>query len=226
MATIAEIASSEMTPIAPVWLMLTHGLTQVCGGLDPAVWVARRWETLAMSERGPGDGRYAYLEREQRWLLAAVPEQARFRSEILDRYLQGTRLRLRRVTLPDRVVYKLGQKVRLVAGDPERVKLTNIYLTAEEYDTFATLSGAEIAKERFVMPWGPADLAVDRFQGRLDGLVLAEAELGPEDGLHELPPFALADVTHDDRYSGGALAHASERELKTLLSETPGHRPR
>ena len=176
-----------------------------------------------MSERSPGEGRYARLEREQRWLLAAVPEQARYRSEILDRYLHGTRLRVRRVTFRDRVLYKLGQKVRLVDGDPERVKLTNIYLSAEEYDTFATLSGVEIAKQRFVMPWGPADLAVDRFQGRLDGLVLAEAELGPEDGLLEPPPFALADVTHDDRYSGGALAHASDQELESLLGETPGH---
>lgn len=179
-----------------------------------------------MSERSPGEGRYAYLEREQRWLLAAVPDQARYRSEILDRYLQGTRLRLRRVTLPDRVIYKLGQKVRLVDGDPEWVKLTNIYLSAEEYDTFATLAGAEIVKERFVMPWGPADLAVDRFQGHLDGLVLAETELGPDEGLHELPPFALADVTHDDRFSGGALAHASDQALETLLGETSGHTSR
>lgn len=176
-----------------------------------------------MSERSPGEGRYARLEREQRWLLAAVPEQARTRSEILDRYLHGTRFRLRRVALADRVVYKVGQKVRLVDGDPERVKLTNVYLSAEEYDMFATLPGVEIAKQRFVLPWGPAELAVDRFQGRLDGLVLAETELGPDDGLHELPPFALADVTHDDRYSGGALAHASGQELQTLLGETPGH---
>lgn len=179
-----------------------------------------------MSERSPGEGRYARLEREQRWLLAAVPDQAQPRSEILDRYLHGTRLRLRRVTLPDQVIYKLCQKVRLVDDDPERVKLTNIYLSAEEYDTFATSSGVEIAKQRFVMPWGPADLAVDRFQGRLDGLVLAEAELGPEDGLHELPSFALADVTHDDRYSGGALAHASDLEVETLLGETRGHTSR
>lgn len=176
-----------------------------------------------MSERSPGEGRYARLEREQRWLLAGIPEQARHRSEILDRYLHGTRLRLRRVTLPDRVIYKLGQKVRLIDTDPERVKLTNIYLSAEEYDTFATLSGAEIVKERLVMPWGPAELAVDRFQGRFDGLVLAEAELGAGDGLYELPPFALADVTHDGRYAGGALAHTSDQELEVLLNETPGH---
>lgn len=176
-----------------------------------------------MSERRPGEGRYARLEREQRWLLATVPDQARHQSEIRDRYLQGTRLRLRRVTLADRVIYKLGQKVRLVDGDPERVKLTNIYLSAGEYDTFATLAGDEIVKERFVMAWGPTRLAIDRFQGRLDGLVLAEAELGPEDDLHESPPFALADVTHDHRYSGGALAHASDQELETLLSATQGH---
>ena len=118
-----------------------------------------------MSERSPGEGRYARLEREQRWLLAAVPEQAHPRSEILDRYV-------------------------------------------------------------LVMPWGLGELVVDRFQGRLDGLVLAEAEVSPDDGLLELPPFALSDVTRDDRYSGGALAHASAQELASLLGETPGHPPR
>ncbi len=60
------------------------------------------------------------------------------------------------------------------------MKLTNIYLSAEEYDTLAALSCAEIVKERFVMPWGLGELVVDRFEGRLGGLVLAEAELGGE----------------------------------------------
>ena len=44
--------------------------------------------------------KYAYIERERRWLLAAVPDlpdDAR-RLEITDRYITGTRLRLRQVT--------------------------------------------------------------------------------------------------------------------------------
>jgi hypothetical protein len=47
--------------------------------------------------RRPGEGRYAYLEREQRWLLEAPPEDRNRSVEIVDRYLTGTRLRLRLV---------------------------------------------------------------------------------------------------------------------------------
>ena len=44
--------------------------------------------------------KYAHVERERRWLLAAVPDlphDAR-RLTIVDRYVRGTRLRLREVT--------------------------------------------------------------------------------------------------------------------------------
>jgi len=123
------------------------------------------------------------------------------------------------MTVPDEVIYKFGQKVRLADTDPERVKLTNLYLSAREYDTLAAMPAAEITKSRSVMRWGAADLAVDQFHGRLSGLVLAEAELGPNDDHFELPPFALADVTHEERFSGGALANASDRDLEALFTE-------
>ena len=37
------------------------------------------------------------------------------------------------------VFYKLGQKGRVVETDPERVKLTNLYLGAGEYSIFGAL---------------------------------------------------------------------------------------
>lgn len=178
-----------------------------------------------MPERSPGEGRYAHLEREQRWLLHEVPPNARPRSEIVDRYVRSTRLRLRQVTTQDQVTYKLGQKVRLTATDPERVKLTNLYLNADEYGILGALPAAEIGKSRFVISWGLVELAVDQFHGRLSGLVLAEIELGPDDDLFELPPFALRDVTHDERYSGGALAMATDSDLEALFTETIGRTP-
>ena len=58
------------------------------------------------------------------------------------------------------------------------------------------------------------------------GLVLAETELEPNGDLHQLPPFPPADVTHDDRYSGGALAHASRQSSELLLIEAYRHMSR
>ena len=44
-----------------------------------------------------------------------------------DRYLIGTRFRLRRMDAPNEQVFKLTQKVRSNPDSPERVRLTNTY---------------------------------------------------------------------------------------------------
>ncbi len=177
-----------------------------------------------MIERSPGEGRYAHLEREQRWIVAGVPADARWRCEILDRYIVGSRLRLRRARTADETVYKLGQKVRVVESDPELVKLTNTYLSAEEYDALSRLPAAVVDKTRWTASSAGVDVAIDEFHGHLRGLVLGETELSSDAGLLALPEFALRDVTHDDRFSGGALAGMAGAELADLLAEAASAR--
>ena len=152
--------------------------------------------------RTPGEGRYAHLEREQRWLASAVPLGATGANEIYDRYITGTRLRLRRVLSVDgHVVYKLGQKVP-VADDA--VSLTNIYLSESEYAVFAALPARALAKRRWHHTWHDREMAVDQFTDR--DLILAEVELAADEAYLPLPPFAVRDVTGDHDYTGGALA--------------------
>lgn len=167
--------------------------------------------------RRAGEGRYAHFEREQRWIASGVPPAAQRWAEIVDRYICGTRLRLRHTESDEQVVYKLGQKVRLRANDPETVKLTNVYLSYEEFVVLASLPAAELCKTRWRMAWEGKTVAVDQFHGRLDGLVLAEAELAPGDRRLGHPPFAVRDVTNDDRFSGGALALTPAESLAGLL---------
>jgi hypothetical protein len=144
---------------------------------------------------------------------------------IVDRYIPGTRLRLRRMETGTGVVYKLGQKVRPTPEDPELVKLTNMYLSEPEYATVARLGGAEIRKTRW--RWTPGDrpLAVDVFEGALAGLVVAEMELGPHETRRDPPPLAVADVTNDDRFSGGMLAATTAAQLTVLLTTLDGNPP-
>lgn len=156
-------------------------------------------------ERVPGAGKYARPECERRWLLGALPSSARDRRRIEDRYLEGTTLRLRRVDDGVAVVFKLGQKVRPVAMDPYVVHITNMYLTAEEYERLATLPAASLVKTRRLVRHQGATFAVDEFEGPLTGLLLAETEDAPLG----LPDWLGLEVTHDDRFSGGALARAS-----------------
>ncbi len=156
-----------------------------------------------MADRRPGAGRYAYLEREQRWLLSSLPADLSAPTDIYDRYLSNTNLRLRRAENADGVVFKLGQKVR--AGDtPERVMLTNIYLSPAEYEVFAALEARELRKTRRQLHVDGRTFAIDEFPTL--GLILAEVELDADEDRLPLPPFADADVTDDDPYSGGALA--------------------
>lgn len=146
-----------------------------------------------------------------------MPPAAQAWAEIVDRYIRGTRLRLRHSESDEQVVYKLGQKVRLHANDPETVKLTNVYLSYEEFAVLASLPAAELCKTRWRVTWQGKTVAVDQFHGCLDGLVLAEVELAPGHRRLDRPPFAVRDVSNDDRFSGGALALAPVESVARLL---------
>jgi CYTH domain-containing protein len=164
----------------------------------------------------PGQGRYARLEREQRWLLNRLPVGVSAPVLITDRYVTGTRLRLRRIREATADTYKLGQKIRVDEDDPERVEITNMYLTGAEYLRLLVLPGAEIVKSRRWLEWADHRIAVDEFAGRHRGLLLAEVELADAEVPLPLPPFARRDVTHDGRYSGGALASAHDGAIASL----------
>ena len=168
--------------------------------------------------RTPGQGRYAHVEREQRWRLAGVPDSATHHADIVDRYIHGTRMRLRRVIAPEGETLKFAQKVRVTESNPETVGLTNMYLSRGEYETLSLLPFAELRKVRWRMSTGERTFAVDEFRGRHEGLVLAETELDEGAVLLPIPVFALIDVTHDDRFSGGALAFATDGTLSELLN--------
>ena len=80
------------------------------------------------------EGKYARVERERRFLLAGPPSASAVTASrrITDRYLPGTRLRLRRVDHLDSGdrEFKFTQKVP--AGQPGFVQglITNTYLSA------------------------------------------------------------------------------------------------
>jgi CYTH domain-containing protein len=171
-----------------------------------------------MGSQLPGQGRYAHVERERRFLLAVLPDGLSEPRSIVDRHVLGTHLRLRKVTTPGGFTYKLAQKVRLVGDDPSAVKITNIYLDAAEYELLAALPADGVTKTRCTLTQAGWTFAVDQFHGLLEGLLLAEVELTSDSAHVEIPPFAVRDVTTDDRYTGGRLAAATAREIAGLIS--------
>jgi CYTH domain-containing protein len=168
--------------------------------------------------RTPGEGRYAQVEREQRWVLPRLPDNLTAPASIVDRYLSGTRLRLRSVTAGGAATYKLGQKVRPKPDSPGAVKLTNIYLSAQECQVLRGLPGWELRKTRWRSGYAAGRLVIDEYGDSLAGLVLAELELR----LDELPvelELPAVDVSADDRFSGGHLAGLCAADAAALLAD-------
>jgi CYTH domain-containing protein len=164
-------------------------------------------------------GKYARVERERRFLLAGPPEPSSVTvtRTITDRYLTGTRLRLRRAELPGgKSELKLTQKVPAPVPGAVQGLITTTYLSAAEYDLLASLPAAVLSKTRYSVP----PLGVDVFDGPLRGLVLAEAEFTTDDEARSFtpPPECVAEVTEDPRFTGGRLVTASRGDLLTWLT--------
>ena len=138
---------------------------------------------------------------------------------IEDRYITGTHLRLRRVTVVDELVYKLTQKVRPSPEDPFEVAITNMYLTPDEYELLLALPASALTKTRHIVPVAGVCFAVDQFHGHLRGLSLAEIEVERRDAPLPRPAWLGREVTGEDRYSGGWLARATGDEAAALLVE-------
>lgn len=159
--------------------------------------------------------KYSRIEFERRWLvenrragtLAAAPA-----SRILDRYLDGTRLRLRRLEAVDgTITLKLCKKY----GDAPagRESITNLYLSPAEYGLLARLPGWQVAKRRHRLAAfaGIEDCgsgSLDHYQGAGDALWLFEREFADAAAAEacRAPPFCEREITGEADYSGAALA--------------------
>lgn len=164
--------------------------------------------------------KYALVERERRFLLTGVPSEPPIRIvEIVDRYLESSRIRLRLATTLEgesrgTTQYKLTQKVPARDGGPGLI--TTLYLNADEYRLFDALPGAVLRKTRLSIP----PFGVDSFVGVLGGLVLAEVEFSSDEEMVALvpPAWVVAEVTRDPAFTGGRLVRSSRHELRQALS--------
>lgn len=67
-----------------------------------------------------------------------------------------------------------------------------------------------VEKRRHIVPFGGLTWEIDVFEGRHQGLIIAEVELETEDHEVELPDWVGAEVTYDDRYFNASLARADD----------------
>lgn len=171
-------------------------------------------------------GKYACLEVERRYLLNKIPDDLLDNPkgwQITDRYFPNTRLRLRHMksASENESVYKFTQKYRSETQNAYETTITNIYLTEIEYHHLETLAAKILKKTRYPYTAQKRSFSIDVFEGRHQGLILAEMELEKEEGAggFVLPSFVLKDVTDDPFFTGGNLVAMTDEEFKQGLSQ-------
>jgi CYTH domain-containing protein len=148
--------------------------------------------------------KYAVVERERRYLVASLPSGVTSTKEIVDRYVTGTRLRLREVRDGDgTVTRKLGHKVRLTDG-PAEVACTNLYLDLQEWALLVALPARTLRKKRHLVDRDGWRVAIDEHE---DGTLVAEIDDRDEpSGLVPGWLDVVEDVSEDEAWTGGQLA--------------------
>ncbi|MEP6568832.1 MAG: hypothetical protein ABJC10_03580 [Acidobacteriota bacterium] len=170
------------------------------------------------------ESKYARVERERRYLLQDLPEgltRASPHVQITDDYITGTRLRLRKVRDPqtNKWTIKFTQKFAPDTEDLSRTVITNIYLNALETEMLAVSDANEIRKNRYPFEYEGRRFSVDMFLGDLFGLVLAEVSFASDEELNTYPkpPFAVAEVTTNELFTGGKLCQISFADIREAI---------
>jgi CYTH domain-containing protein len=164
--------------------------------------------------------KYTRPERERRFLLGRATEGPCVRrAVIIDRYIVGTRIRLRQTvettTAGTTTVRKLTQKIPAPTGGPGLI--TTLYVSEAEYEVLRRLPAATLTKTRYSVP----PFGLDVFGGELAGLVLAEIEFSDDEAHARFDPpvESVAEVTQDVRLTGGRFTQMPRAKLLEILSE-------
>lgn len=151
--------------------------------------------------------KYAHWVAERRFLVdpGAMPALAEADARLIeDLYIEGGRLRLRRITTTatGEQQFKLGKKYE--PDNPLIGPMTNLYLDAEEYEALSSLPGKRLSKRRFRV----GGFSIDVFDGPLSGLVTAECEATNRMAAMavEIPAWCVREVTSEVAFTGWSLA--------------------
>ena len=158
--------------------------------------------------------KYAREEREVRFLLPNAPEglYKNPHKKIHDRYLSGTRMRLRKTVSDTKSVFKLTKKIPL--STPNAQWISTIYLSEAEYDLFAKIPGDRLYKRRFSLkhPDG-LDMGIDEIVLGKEMIWIAEIEIQDHKIIDVSIPFPGAISLHDKpKYAGNRLAIRYQKE--------------
>ncbi len=151
--------------------------------------------------------KYAHWVAERRFLVDTrkLPDLNAADARLIeDLYIDGGRLRLRKITMPGGAGLEFKLAKKYAPDNPMIGPMTNLYLNADEYEVFNVLPGARLSKRRHKV----GAFVVDVFEGALDGLILAECEASNRMAAmaFDIPAWCVREVTTELDYTGARLA--------------------
>jgi CYTH domain-containing protein len=168
--------------------------------------------------------KYSRIEYARRFLVSPDSDWKRF-AELYskrheDKYLNGTRLRLRIMTDSDsdRQLIKLTKKYE--SGSSYFRQIITTLLSPDEYRVFDALEGKRVEKIRYYHHYKNRVFSIDVFENELNGLLICETEQPTLEDLMsaEPPPYARIEVTEDESFTGANLAAMTSADLAGKLS--------
>jgi len=151
--------------------------------------------------------KYAHWVAERRFLVDGrnMPDLSASDPRVIeDLYIDGGRLRLRKIGMPGGAPAEFKLAKKYAPDNPLIGPMTNLYLDAGEYAVLNALPGARLSKRRHKV----GAFVVDVFEGCLQNLVLAECEASNRMAAmaFDVPPWCVREVTNDVEYTGWRLA--------------------
>ncbi len=155
--------------------------------------------------------KYAYCERERRFLLSGLPKEpmAKPTLKLRDKYFHGTQMRLRQADNGSSIEYKIQKKLRLEVGQTDQLWNSTIYLDEAEYNLYLPLPGIFLVKRRsfFEGPIGE-EIGVDQIELSGKTLFIAEIEFKSEEEMqaYVYPWEFVEEITNIAGWSSFDLA--------------------
>jgi len=149
--------------------------------------------------------KYSCLEVERRWLVneERLPDLTKLPFKtLIDIYIDQSRLRLRKEVSNNEIKYKLCKKYGKLSDISERI--TNIYLTKEEYLLFSTLAGETITRKRYYYLHDNVLMSINT---GIEIPTIIEAEFANEEEARAFSPpsFTTLDISNEVKYEIASL---------------------
>lgn len=168
----------------------------------------------------PKKWKYAQGELERRFLITDRPEilDSLPLKTIIDKYLHGTALRIRKVIDGEYVQYKFTKKLPHNSNGVMIQWVSTIYISQEEYKILMKVPGKLIRKKRYYYaPPSGEVIGIDEIELARDKkkIWIAEVEFQElTEGPYVLPMPHDREITGEERYQGNELANQYIEELK------------